>query len=204
MKVVLELQDQPSNVRRITVRHDIVIGRGTDCNLRLSAPQVSRRHCFLRVGRDSASVTDLDSSNGTFVDGKRITSGKRHDLADGAQLALGPIRFVIHVQGDTVTAEDSKSGGVGAFANSGIRSEAGRSSETPLPVNSTGSTHPDNAVSRTSDLRMNYSLEHGGAAADSDENTSDCLIERRGTQEDVEKFSRADSRFVGIRRQVPA
>jgi pSer/pThr/pTyr-binding forkhead associated (FHA) protein len=75
MKVVLELQEQLANVRRVTVRHDIVIGRGSDCNLRLSAPQMSRRHCFLRVGRDGVSVTDLDSSNGTYVDNKRIKPG---------------------------------------------------------------------------------------------------------------------------------
>ena len=107
MKVVLELQDQPSNVRRITIRHDIVIGRGSDCNLRLSAPQVSRRHCFLRVGRSSVSVTDLDSSNGTFVDGRRISAGKRCDIVDGAQLALGPIRFIVHVRAEAVTTDGS-------------------------------------------------------------------------------------------------
>jgi pSer/pThr/pTyr-binding forkhead associated (FHA) protein len=105
MKVVLELQDQPSNVRRITVRHDIVIGRGSDCNLRLSAPQISRRHCFLRVGRDGVSVTDLDSSNGTYLDGTRLKPGKREDVANGASLSLGPIRFIVHVRDEAVSAE---------------------------------------------------------------------------------------------------
>ncbi len=105
MKVVLELQDQPSNVRRITVRHDIVIGRGSDCNLRLSAPQISRRHCFLRVSRDGVSVTDLDSSNGTYLDGKRLKPGKREDVANGASLSLGPIRFIIHVRDEAVSAD---------------------------------------------------------------------------------------------------
>lgn len=105
MKVVLELQDQPSNVRRITVRHDIVIGRGSDCNLRLSAPQISRRHCFLRVGREGVSVTDLDSSNGTYLDGKRLKAGKREEIANGASLSLGPIRFIVHVRDEAVSAD---------------------------------------------------------------------------------------------------
>ncbi|MCA9063507.1 MAG: FHA domain-containing protein [Planctomycetaceae bacterium] len=103
MKIILELQDQPSNIRRITVRHDIVIGRGADCNLRLSAPQVSRRHCFIRVGKDGASITDLDSSNGTFLDGKRIQSGKRFELTDGSVLSLGPIRFRITLQPEVIS-----------------------------------------------------------------------------------------------------
>lgn len=105
MKVVLELQDQPSNVRRITVRHDIVIGRGSDCNLRLSAPQISRRHCFLRVSRDGVSVTDLDSSNGTYLDGNRLKPGKREDVANGASLSLGPIRFIVHVRDEAVSTD---------------------------------------------------------------------------------------------------
>ncbi len=105
MKVVLELQDQMSNVRKITVRHDIVIGRGADCNLRLSAPQISRRHCFLRVGRDGVSVTDLDSSNGTWVDGRRIDSGVRYDIQDGNFLSLGPIRFLVHVRAEAVSSD---------------------------------------------------------------------------------------------------
>jgi len=105
MKVVLELQDQMSNVRKITVRHDIVIGRGADCNLRLSAPQISRRHCFLRVGRDGVSVTDLDSSNGTWVEGRRIDSGVRCDVQDGNFLSVGPIRFLVHVRQEAVSSE---------------------------------------------------------------------------------------------------
>ena len=82
MKVVLELQDQPSNIKKVTVRHDIVIGRGTECNLRLSAPQVSRRHCFLRIGADGASIADLDSSNGTTLNDRKLTSGKRYAVPD--------------------------------------------------------------------------------------------------------------------------
>lgn len=97
MKVVLELLDQDANVRRITVRHDIVIGRNSECNLRLSSPQVSRRHCFLRVGRDDVSVTDLDSSNGTFIDGNRIATGKWYPVASGATLAIGPVRFSVRI-----------------------------------------------------------------------------------------------------------
>jgi predicted component of type VI protein secretion system len=110
MKVVLELQDQMSNVRKITVRHDIVIGRGADCNLRLSAPQISRRHCFLRVGRDGVSVTDLDSSNGTWVEGRRIDSGVRCEVVDGSFLSLGPIRFLVHVRAETVSSDLLPSG----------------------------------------------------------------------------------------------
>jgi pSer/pThr/pTyr-binding forkhead associated (FHA) protein len=108
MKVVLELQEQLANVRRVTVRHDIVIGRGADCNLRLSAPQMSRRHCFLRVGRDGVSVTDLDSANGTYVDKKRIKPGERVELVTGSILTLGPVNFIVHLKEDSGSASKSE------------------------------------------------------------------------------------------------
>ena len=165
MKVILELQDQPSNVRRVTVRHDIVIGRGSDCNLRLSAPQVSRRHCFLRVGREGVSVTDLDSSNGTYVDGKRIKPGKRYDLNGGSALAVGPIKFVVHIREEVVVAEILKNG---TFNQADDSDSGARDSEYPIAagnfdVNDAGDT----------ERPMNLAVEQGGASSDSHEPTEE-------------------------------
>ena len=105
MKVVLELQGQPSNIKKVTVRHDIVVGRGSECNLRLSAPQISRRHCFLRINADSATITDLESSNGTYLNGTRLSAGKRYKLKDGAALSVGPIEFIVRVHSESVSAD---------------------------------------------------------------------------------------------------
>ena len=177
MKVVLELQDQPSNVRRITIRHDIVIGRGSDCNLRLSAPQVSRRHCFLRVGRDSVSVTDLDSSNGTFVDGKRIVAGKRCDIADGVQLALGPIRFIVHVRTEVAATDATKRKSKTGIANEFIGTESGQFSLSRHEFNDDSSTVDGRSLAANSKHPLNYTVEQGGASAEP----------HAATDEDLEK-----------------
>lgn len=175
MKVVLELQDQPSNVRRITVRHDIVIGRGSDCNLRLSAPQVSRRHCFLRVGRDSVSVTDLDSSNGTYVNGARITAGKRYDIADGAQLALGPIRFIIHMRVETGAADSAKLKMAAGAANAAQRADSGGTSASNRTSADDSSSPGRRSRVADSDVPMDYNMEQGGDSAEPHEPTQDNL-----------------------------
>ncbi|MEJ7590256.1 MAG: FHA domain-containing protein [Planctomycetaceae bacterium] len=175
MKVVLELQDQPSNVRRITVRHDIVIGRGSDCNLRLSAPQVSRRHCFLRVGRDSVSVTDLDSSNGTYVDGARIAAGKRYDIADGAQLALGPIRFIIHMRAEGVASDSAKSKMTAGVMNESLRAEPASDSVPRRAMAKDGSTVAGRSRIAESDVPMDYNMEQGGESAEPQEATANSL-----------------------------
>lgn len=171
MKVVLELQDQLANVRRITVRHDIVIGRGSDCNLRLSSPQVSRRHCFLRVGRDGVSITDLDSSNGTYLNGQRIPSGRRAEVADGARLALGPVQFLVSVRSEVVTAELPHSSALD-HSVSGTISREDRRGATSVPSSSDLSSDVILNPHAEPTSRMNYSIEQGGEAAGEDDPTT--------------------------------
>ena len=100
MKVVLELQGQSSSVKKITISHDIVIGRGSDCNLKLVAPLISRRHCFLRIKETSASITDLGSSNGTFINGQQLEANKRYKLKEWMKLTIGGVKFLVKVRAD--------------------------------------------------------------------------------------------------------
>lgn len=163
MKIVLELLDQSSSVRKITVRHDIVIGRGSDCNLRLSAPQVSRRHCFLRVSRESVSISDLDSSNGTWVNGTRIPSGTRCDLSDGTQISLGPVKFLIHIRPEAI------SGAVlpGGVLNEVITESTGSADATTYSGRTEDPQHHP-AEPRTSSVHaLQPTIDSGPEAADS-------------------------------------
>ena len=164
MKVVLELQEQLANVRRVTVRHDIVIGRGSDCNLRLSAPQMSRRHCFLRVGRDGVSVTDLDSSNGTYVDNKRIKSGERVELKTGSILTLGPVNFIVHLKEDSGSTAKSE----GDRSRKSTRSTSG-ASESSTIVSSAAAIIAEEFKSKPP---LQYSVEQAGASAEAHEETA--------------------------------
>ncbi|MGZ3775266.1 MAG: FHA domain-containing protein [Pseudobdellovibrionaceae bacterium] len=52
-----------------------LIGRGPQCSIKLSSPGVSKEHTELTVFSDRLMVTDLKSSNGTFLNGIRIQSG---------------------------------------------------------------------------------------------------------------------------------
>ena len=161
MKVVLELQDQPSNIKKVTVRHDIVVGRGAECNLRLSAPQVSRRHCFLRVNADSATITDLDSSNGTYMDGKRLTSGKRYKLKDGTELSVGPVQFTTRVYTESVSPNQLEV----SVNDDRIEAEPSGASPTDQTLQDiTPEAHPN---------EMNFAVESGGRSAAEDEPTAD-------------------------------
>ena len=62
-----------------------MLGRGTDCDLRLVDPGVSRHHAELRVEDGEVVLVDLGSTNGTFVNGQPV---RRVTLNDGTQGGL--------------------------------------------------------------------------------------------------------------------
>jgi hypothetical protein len=68
----------------------LVIGRGTDADLRLPDTGVSRRHAQLHI-RDNVELVDLGSTNGTSVNGQRIA---RVTLADGDRITVGATNMV--------------------------------------------------------------------------------------------------------------
>ena len=86
----------------------IVIGRGTEADLRINDPGVSRRHAEIRIypadagsARPHVSVHDLGSTNGMLVNGHRV---EQATVDDGTVVKIGntsmTIRFVTHSTGE--------------------------------------------------------------------------------------------------------
>lgn len=70
-----------------------VIGRDEDVTLRISSAEVSRRHCIIHVTGNEVKIEDLDSRNGTFVDGFPIKGTV--PLAPDSVLTVGPMMFTL-------------------------------------------------------------------------------------------------------------
>ena len=79
-----------------------VLGRGSDADVRLSDPGVSRRHVQVQTMGDRVRVVDLGSTNGTLVGGRRVVSA---DLANGESFVLG--RTTVTVRSGTVRSTDN-------------------------------------------------------------------------------------------------
>ena len=79
-----------------------VIGRREDCDLRIAVNDVSRKHCQIKLENHTLSVADLGSSNGTFVNGTRV---KKHELTAGDTLQVGPVSFVVQIDGEPDIAD---------------------------------------------------------------------------------------------------
>jgi hypothetical protein len=71
-----------------------IVGRGDDVDVVLDDPGVSRRHAEIRVTSDGprlvAHIRDLGSTNGTFIDGNRVTGAV---LAEGNGITMGRTRL---------------------------------------------------------------------------------------------------------------
>lgn len=65
----------------------LVVGRLADCDVPLNGLEVSRRHCSLVLVEGLVVVTDLGSTNGTFLNGERLQAPAT--LRDGAEIRVG-------------------------------------------------------------------------------------------------------------------
>ena len=72
-------------------------GRHDECQLRIKSSEVSRKHCQFFEKNGMLMVKDLGSSNGTFLNGKKI-EGQRV-LEPGDELTLGPVKLKVEVLG---------------------------------------------------------------------------------------------------------
>jgi pSer/pThr/pTyr-binding forkhead associated (FHA) protein len=82
----------PAFTFRILPGNIKTIGRSSGAEFTVDAALVSRLHCRLTAGAAELQVRDLESTNGTFVNGNRVTEST---LKDGDRLGVGRVEFVI-------------------------------------------------------------------------------------------------------------
>jgi hypothetical protein len=91
----------PDAGRELELSGRLVVGREEGCDLVLDDEKASRRHCALTLNPDgTATLEDLGSSNGTFLDGRRITEPVT--LRGGEELRIGST--TMRVRGERATA----------------------------------------------------------------------------------------------------
>lgn len=83
----------PSGQRVPLGDRPVTVGRMNDCTIPLNDQNVSRRHAEIRPSKNAYVVADLGSTNGTMVNGTRISGDQR--LTDGDIISFGStyVRF---------------------------------------------------------------------------------------------------------------
>ncbi len=93
MWVLRTIDADPPFIFRLLPGTARTLGRATGADFIVDAPLVSRVHCRVTAGPDgSLEVSDLASTNGTFVNGERV---ERAPLKGGDRLTLGRVELIV-------------------------------------------------------------------------------------------------------------
>ena len=99
----MEISDGKSTWHRIK-KEGVLIGRHIECDLSIDDPLVSRLHANIELSNESVVIVDLDSQNGTFVDGHLIE--KLKEVGNGAVVEIGNTKIHI-VSGEIQSPKQS-------------------------------------------------------------------------------------------------
>jgi pSer/pThr/pTyr-binding forkhead associated (FHA) protein len=96
----LRLLLQPGGLCVELARPDMLFGRHSAADVRLALPDVSRRHCRFVFRDGHWAVVDLDSLNGTHVNGERLAEAV---LCHGDTVRIGSFTFAVDRCGEAHT-----------------------------------------------------------------------------------------------------
>ncbi len=98
----LKAADGPLSGADFSIADRTLLGRAGDNEIQLLTRGVSRHHAVITCERDTATLRDLSSHNGTFVNGKRIS---QQVLSVGDRVRIDTHEFVYELSGDPLPAE---------------------------------------------------------------------------------------------------
>lgn len=112
MTAALVLVKHSGEQIEVALKHaKTIICRHTDCQIRIPDVSVSRQHCEISVADGRVVVRDLGSSNGTYVNRRRISST---ELAPADLINVGKFIFVVRLDGkpEAIDSDDALEDGM--------------------------------------------------------------------------------------------
>lgn len=96
MDVILKVIEGAKAGSKVAIKKDrFLIGRSPKCHLCAGSTAISRQHCAIVRHDARVTVQDLDSRNGTLINGTRIT--EETELSSGDELTVGPLKFMVTI-----------------------------------------------------------------------------------------------------------
>ncbi|MFJ5993499.1 FtsK/SpoIIIE domain-containing protein [Streptomyces sp. NPDC092370] len=159
---------------------EIRIGRSADADVPLDDPDVSRLHCAVTVSADGrVQVADLDSTNGTTVNGTRV-GGRAVPFAPGALLRIGESALRLAPAGGPGARVETTPDGEGH-----VRVPAGGGTESPVSPARVADPGPAGPLGPT---HRAYGLAAGGAPGASEHGSTDpAVVPEQGGSPRIER-----------------
>jgi hypothetical protein len=107
-----------------------IIGRSSRSDIRIKHPGISTEHAVIRIVDQVATIEDLDSTNGTRVNGRPIT---RHTLRHGDQIEVGRERLMYFAELDSASRYSQPEPDV-PYSAPGAQAELVKTKSEPEPV----------------------------------------------------------------------
>lgn len=96
MDVILKVIEGAKAGSKVAVKKDrFLIGRSPKCHLCAGSTAISRQHCAITRHEGKVTVEDLESRNGTLVNGAKIEGPT--ELNSGDELTVGPLKFMVTI-----------------------------------------------------------------------------------------------------------
>ncbi len=110
----LRLLLQPSGMVLELTRPDVLVGRHSECDVRLPLPDVSRKHCRFQYHGGCWQVVDLNSLNGVCVNDQPI---ERMVLRQGDRVRIGGFTFLVELPAEAGASAEAESLAQSLFKN---------------------------------------------------------------------------------------
>lgn len=78
------------------IESDVIVGRGKDCDIFIDDKKISRNHAELSIKDGKLKINDLQSSNGTFVNGNKIT--EMTNLSNGDTISFEKHLYTVTIE----------------------------------------------------------------------------------------------------------
>ena len=109
---LMSISGFPKEIVRVAKDDPLILGRDPSNQLEVGDPAVSRKHCSVsEVSTDVFEIADLDSHNGTIVNGARVS---RHTIQHGDRIRIGNSEFVF------LTGPDQETGPLSSRSGSDV------------------------------------------------------------------------------------
>lgn len=92
---------------KLTPPREIYIGRSEESDVFLGEKKISRKHCQILVSEDQVRIVDLESTNGSFVNSKKISEQK---LKNGDKIKVGSSLIEVQIQSKAAAESEAPTG----------------------------------------------------------------------------------------------
>lgn len=101
----LTITDRAGTIKDVewNVEGSLFVGRSEMCNIFFDDERLSKQHFVIEVTKMACYIEDLESTNGTFVNGVKVTSKRM--LLEGDKITAGRETFIFHVMNESQPAE---------------------------------------------------------------------------------------------------